>query len=89
MYSTRINKGLIMITVGLMEGYRSAAPTSEAVDDFGFDFLSGNGDWLDIVNFIDEKGFFKKKMEYFPDGHCSVLFKVLPGYENIYASHSS
>ena len=24
----------------------------------------------------------------FNKGHCSALIKILPGYENIYASHS-
>ncbi len=73
---------------GLVEGYSFVAPASESIDVFGFDFLAGNGDWLDIQTIIGDNGFFKNKMNFYPKGHCSVLFKVLPGYENIFASHS-
>ena len=80
--------GIIMHFTGLMDGYRYAAPHDKSLEEFAFDFLSGNGDWLDIQKFIYNGNFFKKKTEHLPHGHCSVLFKVLPGYENIYASHS-
>lgn len=74
---------------GLIDGYNAAAPTDQVFDTFGFDFLNGNGDWLDIMNFIDDRGLLKKKRDMVNSGHCSALIKVLPGFENIFASHSS
>jgi hypothetical protein len=72
---------------GMMEGYAFAAPNDMQLQTFAFDLLTGNGDWLDIRNFVDQ--FNKSQINQKVDiGHCSALIKVLPGFENIFAAHS-
>ena len=51
-----------MNLIGLMEGYAVTAPQDQHMDTFRFDFLTGNGDWLDIQYIIiDNDGIFKEK----------------------------
>ena len=50
-----------MNLLGLMEGYAVTAPQDQHMDTFGFDFLTGNGDWLDIQYIIDNDGIFEEK----------------------------
>lgn len=80
---------------GMVDGYAIAAP-SVPLEIFAFDFLSGNGDFLDIKNFLfperrpDVSTMTKKQITALrSDGHCSALIKLLPGYENVFAAHSS
>ena len=58
----------------------------QKLEDFAFDFLCGNGDFLDLKNFLVPGNKSETSSEHY--GHCSVLIKVLPGYENVFASHS-
>lgn len=71
---------------GLMDGYAYASPPDQLLDVFAFDLLCGNGDYLDIRNSIEPNA--KAERPYL-GGHCSALIKVLPGYEDVFASHSS
>ncbi|CAE1176247.1 Phospholipase-B 81,Phospholipase B-like 1,Phospholipase B [Acanthosepion pharaonis] len=78
---------------GLMAGYRSIKSIPE-ITDFGFLLINGMGDILDLRNAFNKT----RAMELiktdlnryiFLNSHCSALIKVLPGYENIFMSHSS
>eukprot|EP00731_Ephydatia_muelleri_P001270 Em0001g1270a len=81
---------------GLMLGYSIVAPSEEKLDTFAFDLLGGTGDLLDIINFISPESrpsldkMSKEQLDsYLDSGHCSALIKALPGYEDVFASHSS
>jgi hypothetical protein len=82
---------------GLYNGYNAVAPGEHKLDLFVFDFLNGNGDYLDLQNVLDPSKMpdFDKMSEdeltrwISKSGHCSALIKMAPGYENVYAGHSS
>lgn len=80
---------------GLALGYSKAASPTQQLDTFAFDFLCGNGDFLDISKFLfpnKRSGYFtltRHALSAASNGHCSVLIKLLPGYENLFASHST
>jgi hypothetical protein len=82
---------------GLMEGYNAAADDDHKLDIFAFDLLNGAGDFIDISNFLfrGRRPDVQKltpshlKSMLYRNGHCSALIKVLPGFENVFASHSS
>ncbi|XP_005096538.2 phospholipase B-like 1 [Aplysia californica] len=83
---------------GLYAGYKSVRGADKtALDFFAINFLNANGDLFDIMTVLqpsespdwttftaDEAANF-----FYTNGHCSALIKILPGYENIFMSHSS
>ncbi|XP_032218792.1 phospholipase B-like 1 isoform X2 [Nematostella vectensis] len=82
---------------GLVEGYQKYPATDKALGVFAFQMLNGVGDLLDLTkalmpermadwDHMTEKEILEKVAM---DGHCSALIKVLPAYENVFASHVS
>ncbi|KAL5516228.1 hypothetical protein EMCRGX_G001509 [Ephydatia muelleri] len=81
---------------GLVYGYNMVAPPNQQLDTFAFDFLCGGGDFWDILSYIspgrrpDLATMSKEELDfYLASGHCSALIKVLPGYEDVFAAHST
>ncbi|XP_065910196.1 phospholipase B-like 1 [Dysidea avara] len=81
---------------GLYDGYNSQADDDKKLDWFAFDILSGNGDMLDLLSVLnpDKPDFDTMSKEELVSwvtahSHCSVLIKMLPGYENLFGGHSS
>lgn len=83
---------------GLYAGYKSAATSDKtALDMFAINVLNANGDLLDLMTALSPESvpdwtkFSPQEAEnyFYTGGHCSALIKLLPGYENIFMSHSS
>ncbi|XP_055875484.1 phospholipase B-like 1 [Biomphalaria glabrata] len=83
---------------GLLAGYKSVRGNKkDSLDIFAVNFLNAIGDVLDlryILNPSSLKDWRKFSPEeakhfFFLSGHCSVLIKMLPGFENMFMSHSS
>ncbi|XP_064614813.1 phospholipase B-like 1 [Liolophura sinensis] len=82
---------------GLVAGYRDNALKNQSLDVFAFQVLNGNGDLLDLLRVVDlsRRPIFSKmtktelKDYVLKNSRCSALVKVLPGYENVFMSHSS
>lgn len=82
---------------GLIAGYTDHPATEKVLTKFAFQLFNGIGDYLTIADVLNPKGVpdWNKmtKDEILAKigrmGHCSALVKVLPGYENIFAGHSS
>ncbi|KXJ12225.1 phospholipase B-like 1 [Exaiptasia diaphana] len=82
---------------GLVSGYQAHPPKDKVLPHWAFQILNGVGDLLDLKhalqpeqvpdwNHMTEQEITRK---IFMKGHCSALIKVLPGFENIFASHAS
>jgi len=83
---------------GLYAGYRSIrGNSSTALKMFAINFMNANGDLFDILKIIrpsrivDWRKLTAKQAEnyFYSTGHCSALIKMLPGFENVFMSHSS
>ncbi|CAG5124849.1 unnamed protein product [Candidula unifasciata] len=84
---------------GLYAGYKSATSSDEqtTLDMFAINILNANGDLLDLISALSPESipdwtkFSPQEAEnyFYSGGHCSALIKLLPGYENIFMSHSS
>ncbi|XP_073229179.1 phospholipase B-like 1 isoform X2 [Porites lutea] len=82
---------------GLIAGYTDYPATEQALGKFAFQILNGAGDYITLQGVLNPNTL--------PDwskmsdseiltklgrmGHCSALIKVRPGYEDIFAGHSS
>jgi len=85
---------------GLVEGYQAAAtddPTLMPLELFDFQVLNGVGDLLDLLKALfpeDSPDFHRMTKQQLltyvrQSSHCSALIKLLPGFENVFMSHSS
>lgn len=83
---------------GLIAGYTENPPKEkEVLGKFAFQLLNGIGDYLTLGDVISPDGppdWSSMTEEQITAklgrmGHCSALIKVLPGYEDIFAGHSS
>ncbi|XP_015778026.1 PREDICTED: phospholipase-B 81-like isoform X2 [Acropora digitifera] len=83
---------------GLIAGYLDHPDTEKAnLTKFAFQLFNGIGDFITLKDVLDPKELPNwdkmTKDEILAKvggmGHCSALIKVLPGYENIFAGHSS
>ncbi|CAD5123792.1 DgyrCDS12103 [Dimorphilus gyrociliatus] len=84
---------------GLQAGYQKVAETDKSLpnDYFVVQMLNAAGDLIDISHAVAPKtriDINKMKYEEFMEyvngrGMCSALIKLLPGFENIFMSHSS
>ncbi|KAK3755108.1 hypothetical protein QZH41_017928, partial [Actinostola sp. cb2023] len=82
---------------GLVSGYHTYPPTDKILPVLAFQILNGAGDLIDLQHALDPKRvpdwdhMTKDQIltKVFTKGHCSALIKVLPAYENIFASHAS
>eukprot|EP00118_Oscarella_pearsei_P006261 m.28417 g.28417 ORF g.28417 m.28417 type:complete len:338 (+) comp30760_c0_seq3:508-1521(+) len=76
---------------------RGVSILSQVLDDFAFQVINGYGDLLDIPKAINRSllsdwknmSLSEIRDEVNEQSHCSVLIKVLPGYEDILVSHST
>lgn len=70
---------------------------SEPLSLFAVHFLNGLGDLLDLISMLfpgnhtdwHSLSWAKQNQDRTNMGHCSALIKVLPGFENVFISHSS
>ncbi|CAL1534213.1 unnamed protein product [Lymnaea stagnalis] len=83
---------------GLLAGYKSTLSKSNVtLDLFALNFLNANGDLFDLLKVLkpssiqDWRRFSQQEARnyFYSTGHCSVLIKLLPGFENLFMSHSS
>ncbi|KAH9489509.1 Phospholipase B-like 1 [Bulinus truncatus] len=83
---------------GLYAGYKSVRGNNkDSLDMFAINFLNANGDLLDLRHVLNPSSLkdwrkfsaWEAKHYFYLSGHCSALIKVLPGFENIFMSHSS
>ncbi|BFZ21350.1 hypothetical protein BsWGS_24390 [Bradybaena similaris] len=84
---------------GLYAGYKSVTTNIKQtpLDMFAINILNANGDLLDLTLVLDPGSipdwtkFTPQEAEnyFYSRGHCAALIKVLPGFENIFMSHSS
>jgi len=85
---------------GLVAGYQAASEadsTLMVLDIFDFQVMNGAGDMLDLNNVLfpheipDFKNMTKQELMAYVHraSHCSALIKLLPGYEDVFMSHSS
>ncbi|KAL9959898.1 hypothetical protein ACROYT_G033271 [Oculina patagonica] len=82
---------------GLIAGYTDHPATDEVLGKFAFQLLNGVGDYLtlrDVLNPDGRPDWDKMTKDEILTkvgrmGHCSALIKILPGYEDIFAGHSS
>nr|XP_039262472.1 phospholipase B-like 1 [Styela clava]XP_039262473.1 phospholipase B-like 1 [Styela clava] len=80
---------------GLLAGYTLTANNSMSMCQMHL--LNGAGDMLDLFNVFHRpshnhfKRMSKKQLRQYNQkhGHCSVLIKVTPGFENMYMGHST
>ncbi|XP_020608826.1 phospholipase B-like 1 [Orbicella faveolata] len=82
---------------GLIAGYTDYPATEKVLKKFAFQFLNGVGDYLTLKDVLNPDG--RPDWDKMTDdeiltkvgrmGHCSALIKILPGYEDIFAGHSS
>ncbi|XP_041938702.1 phospholipase B-like 1 [Alosa sapidissima] len=62
----------------------------QSLSMFAIQFLNAVGDLLDLVPVLRSRRFSLSDLFSKPTmGHCSVLIKMLPGYENLLFAHSS
>ncbi|GFR79104.1 phospholipase B-like [Elysia marginata] len=83
---------------GLYRGYRSVRQNNtNALDWYSVAFMTGVGDLLDLRYVLNPSSFpnwrqlsaKEAELAFYTSGHCSALIKLLPGFENIFMSHSS
>ncbi|XP_067030822.1 phospholipase B-like 1 isoform X2 [Acropora muricata] len=82
---------------GLIAGYTDHPATEKALTKFAFQLLNGIGDFetiRDALNPGDLPNWDKMTKDEISakvgrGAHCSALIKLLPGYENIFAGHST
>ncbi|KAK3787397.1 hypothetical protein RRG08_032354 [Elysia crispata] len=83
---------------GLYAGYKSVQKNNQnALDWYDVAFMTGVGDLLDLRYVLNPSSFpdwskltgSEAEIAFYTSGHCSALIKLLPGFENIFMSHSS
>ncbi|RUS74914.1 hypothetical protein EGW08_017330 [Elysia chlorotica] len=83
---------------GLYAGYKSVHKDNQAaLDWYAVAFMSSVGDLLDLRYVLNPSSFpdwsklsgKEAEIAFYTSGHCSALIKLLPGFENIFMSHSS
>ncbi|KAJ7370826.1 Phospholipase B-like 1 [Desmophyllum pertusum] len=82
---------------GLIAGYTAHPATDKVLGKFAFQLLNGVGDYITLRDVLNPEG--RPNWDKMTEdeiltkvgrmGHCSALIKVLPGYEDIFAGHSS
>eukprot|EP01104_Vermistella_antarctica_P009221 TRINITY_DN2354_c2_g1_i1.p1 TRINITY_DN2354_c2_g1~~TRINITY_DN2354_c2_g1_i1.p1 ORF type:complete len:603 (-),score=165.15 TRINITY_DN2354_c2_g1_i1:6-1736(-) len=79
---------------GLMAGYADVAPTNESLTVPQFWVMQDGGDMFDISNALNppdwkSMGVKQRRRKIAADGHCSALFKVTAGFEEVFMGHTS
>ncbi|KXJ12240.1 Phospholipase B [Exaiptasia diaphana] len=82
---------------GLLAGYQAHPQTDKPLSSLAFQIMNALGDLIDLKEALvpedspdyDTMTEDEVQRTIFKHGHCSVLIKVLAGYENIFAAHAS
>jgi hypothetical protein len=82
---------------GLIDGYGDHHLPGQELDEWAFQMLNGNGDLFDLIPALDKETIPKWEEMSLEEirhkiamrGHCSVLIKMTPGYEDVLAAHAS